>query len=120
MTTLSAVLATLLPGEAPWPSGAVVVNAVASALDGGTDLAALLAALPAGFAAGDEAALAQVEQDHAALFERIVTVAYLAYYTEPAVRAVLERVSGYEARPPQPSGYDLAAFDAPCSRGSAR
>ena len=110
MTELAAVLATLLPGDAPWPSGAVVADAVAADLAPG-DWAALSASLPGGFTAGDEAALRAVEQQHPAAFERMVTAAYLAYYTEPSVRAVLEQVTGYEARPPQPLGYQLEPFD---------
>ncbi len=110
MTRLDAMLSTLLPAEAPWPSGASVAAVVTADLPA-DDLAALLAALPSEFAVGDEAALRQVERDHAALFDRLVTACYLAYYTDPAVRAVLEQLTGYEARPPQPLGYALPPFD---------
>ena len=108
MTALPDILATLLPGEAPWPSGTIVADTVVVTPE---DLAALLAALPAGFKTGDEAALKQIEQAQPALFDRVVNAAYLAYYANPEVRAVLEQVSGYEARPPQPLGYDLPPFD---------
>jgi hypothetical protein len=103
---LTAVLDTLLPGDADWPS--------AGSLDGmavEAEAAPILAALPAGFAAGDEATLRAVEAAQPAAFERLVAAVYLAYYTHPAVRAALERVTGYEARPPQPLGYELPPFD---------
>ena len=45
------------------------------------------------------------------MFERLVTLAYTAYYIEPRVRAVIERETGYENRPPQPLGYALEPFD---------
>jgi hypothetical protein len=106
--TLAALLDTLLPGDADWPA--------AGRLDGiedevAAEAAPVLAALPAGFAAGDEAALRAIEAAQPAAFERLVAAVYLAYYTHPAVRAVLERVTGYEARPPQPLGYELPPFD---------
>ena len=103
---LTALLDTLLPGDADWPS--------AGSLDGmavEAEAAPILAALPASFAAGDEETLRAVEAAQPAAFERLVSAVYLAYYTHPAVRAVLERVTGYEARPPQPLGYELPPFD---------
>lgn len=112
--SLAAVLDTLLPGDADWPAAGsldgLAAQVAAKAPDG-----ALLAALPAGFATlpaeAREATLREVEQAHPAAFERLVAAAYLAYYTHGAVRMVLERVTGYEARPPQPLGYDLPPFD---------
>lgn len=103
---LDALLDTLLPGDADWPA--------AGSLDGmavDAEAAPILATLPPGFAAGDEATLRAVEAAQPAAFERLVAAVYLAYYTHPAVRAVLERVTGYEARPPQPLGYELPPFD---------
>ncbi len=111
MSALAAVLATLLPGDGDWPSGLSVVDAVAAGLGGDPALPAVLAALPADFAAGDEAALRVVEAAVPAAFERVVSAAYIAYYTAPAVRDVIARVSGYENRPPQPLGYELPEFD---------
>ncbi len=115
MSALAAVLATLLPGEPPWPSGAALAATVsadlAASAAGTAALARVLDALPPGFAAGDEASLRTIEAADPAAFERIVTAAYIAYYTDPEVRRVLESVTGYEARPPQPLGYELPPFD---------
>jgi hypothetical protein len=103
---LTALLDTLLPGDADWPAAGSL-----EAIDVKAEAAPILAALPAGFSAGDEDTLRAVEAEHPAAFERLVSAVYLAYYTHPTVRAVLERVTGYEARPPQPLGYDLPPFD---------
>jgi hypothetical protein len=113
-TPLEAVLDTLLPGDGDWPAaGALDGVAAQVAADVAPD--ALLAALPDDFALRDadarEAALRRLEAGEPAVFERLVAAAYLAYYTHDAVRAVLERRTGYEARPPQPLGYDLPPFD---------
>lgn len=111
---LQPVLDTLLPGDADWPSAGSLPGLAAQVID---DAApdGLLAALPAGFAALDadaqEEALRVLEAAQPAAFERLVAAAYLAYYTHPEVRAVLERLTGYEARPPQPLGYELPPFD---------
>jgi len=107
MTPLAALLATLLPGDAAFPSGA----SVAAALADDPALAVVLGALPDGFTAGDEAALRLVEAAHPAAFERAVAAVYIAYYTDPAVRDAVERVTGYPNRPPQPLGYELPPFD---------
>lgn len=116
---LAPVLDTLLPGEGPWPSAASIDLAAAIRADHAGDpeacIAEVLAALPPGFAAADaearETMLRAVEATHSAAFERLVTLAYTAYYVAPAVRAVIERETGYENRPPQPLGYDLEPFD---------
>ena len=113
---LAAILATLLPGDGEWPAaaGLDLAAAVRGDLDPG-QLAALVAALPADFVAGDadarEGRLRAIEAAQPAAFERLVGAAYLAYYTHPAVRAVIERTTGYAARPPQPLGYALEPFD---------
>jgi hypothetical protein len=105
---LKAVLATLLPAEAPFPSGATVSDVVAADL---SDAAAIIDALPAGFAAGDEAPLRALEAAQPEAFDRLLRAAYLAYYTDHAVRLALEATAGYPARPPQPRGYHLPPFD---------
>jgi hypothetical protein len=103
--TLDAVLSTLLPGDGPWPDAGTL----------GDHAAALHAALPPGFAASDEearvAALRTLEVGQPALFERLIAVAYTAYYVDARVRATIERETGYENRPPQPLGYVLEPFD---------
>jgi hypothetical protein len=115
MTTLDALLDTLLPGDADWPAGGTLGLAAAVAADLGPAADTLLARVAADFAAGDadarETALRALEAAEPAAFARLVDAAYLAYYTAPAVRAALERVTGYAARPPQPLGYDLPPFD---------
>jgi hypothetical protein len=111
---LAALLDTLLPGDADWPAAATLDGLAAQVAE---DIAPahLLAALPVGFAGLDadrrEAAVQGLEAAQPAAFERLVAAAYLAYYTHDAVRAVLERLTGYEARPPQPLGYELPPFD---------
>ncbi len=116
---LAIVLDTLLPGDGPWPSARDVDLAPALRADVAGDperqIAVVLTALPAGFAAANadarEAALREIEISQAAAFERLVTLAYTAYYIAPHVRAVIERETGYENRPPQPLGYKLEPFD---------
>lgn len=111
---VTALLDTLLPGDGDWPAAGTLTGLAGQVI---SDAAPerLLAALPAGFAEGDvearEAALRALESAEPAAFERLVAAVYLAYYTHDAVRAVLERLAGYEARPPQPLGYDLPPFD---------
>jgi len=108
MNFLETLLATLLPGDANWPSGALVAADVAA--DAPDAVLTLDAALP-NFTLGNEEALRVAEAAHPAAFERIVSAAYLAYYTASPVRQVLARLTGYEDRPPQPLGYALPAFD---------
>ncbi len=113
--TLDAVLSTLLPGDGPWPDAGTLGLAATLRTDLGDHAAALDAALPPGFAASDEAArvaaLRALEAGQPALFERLIAVAYTAYYVDARVRATIERETGYENRPPQPLGYVLAPFD---------
>lgn len=119
---LAALLDTLLPGDgAGWPAaGALGLGArcreVAGLSAGGAEaLAMLLGALPEGFAgqgaAARTAALKALEAAQPEPFERVVAAAYGAYYTDPRVRAVLARRTGYADRPPQPDGHVLAPFD---------
>lgn len=116
---LARVLDTLLPGDGPWPAASAVdlADAVRADREGDPDgqVDAVLARLPEGFASADaearEAMLRALEAELPAAFERLVTLAYTAYYVEPRVRAVIERETGYENRPPQPLGYALEPFD---------
>jgi hypothetical protein len=114
---LALVLDTLLPGDGPWPSAGAVdlAAAIRAEGDGEACLAEILAALPPDFAAADvgtrEAMLRAIEVAHADAFERLVTLAYTAYYVAPVVRIAIERETGYENRPPQPRGYELEPFD---------
>jgi hypothetical protein len=119
---LLALLDTLLPGDgSDWPAagarglGPRLAEMAALAPGGPEALAEVLAALPDGFAGAGaetrEAALTRIEADRADAVAQVVTAAYNAYYTDPAVRDVIERLTGYENRPPQPLGYDLPPFD---------
>ncbi len=112
---LGDLLATIIPGDAEWPAGDSVLTAVRTDAEAAPDAAAalqrVLSQLPPGFSRGDEVALQGVETQAAAAFERVVGLAYLAYYTDPHVRSVIERLTGYAARPPQPLGYALPPFD---------
>jgi hypothetical protein len=51
--------------------------------------------------------LERVEREQPAFFGALVEHAYRGYYTLPAVHAAI----GFESRPPQPLGHQLAAFE---------
>jgi len=55
--------------------------------------------------------LSTVEKEQPAAFQAVLKAAYSAYYTDQTVRQIIETKSGYEARPPQPQGYELQGFD---------
>jgi hypothetical protein len=55
--------------------------------------------------------LSTVEKEQPAAFQAVLKAAYSAYYTDQTVRQILETETGYEARPPQPHGYELQSFD---------
>lgn len=55
--------------------------------------------------------LSTVEKEQPAAFQAVLKAAYSAYYTDQTVRQILETKTGYEARPPQPHGYELQSFD---------
>lgn len=118
---LAALLDTLLPGDADWPAAgrhglAARTRALAEdAPDGASGLEAVLAALPPDFASlpqeAREEVLRGIEAQHPQAFAAILTAAYSAYYTDPDIRDVIERRTGYPNRPPQPEGYALEPFD---------
>jgi len=114
-TMLDAVLATLLPGDGPWPEAGSLALGGAARAELGTTWDRLRGALPEDFAMRDasarEAVLRGLEAAASVDFERLIVVAYTAYYTDARVRAVLARETGYEDRPPQPLGYALEPFD---------
>jgi hypothetical protein len=118
MSRRSALLDTLVPGGAGYPPASragVEAWLAARAERFGEVLARIEATLPTGFAALDieerEALLHAAEAAMPAAFATLVTGVYSAYYTAPAVLAVIEAQTGYAARPPQPEGHDLAPFD---------
>ena len=111
MTKLARLLDVLLPGDERFPPGST------------TQVASWLAERPEQFRAALEAVLTVLpdvltETDAAAAeaaqpraFATLLTGIYTAYYTDPVVRAVIERATGYSAGPPQPHGYVLPPFD---------
>jgi hypothetical protein len=109
---IGALLNTLLPGDGAF-AAADTLPGLAERLAAAA--APVLSALPDGFAAmspqAREASLRAIEAVEPLSFERLVAAAYLAYYTAPAVQAVLQRDHGYAARPPQPDGHALPPFD---------
>lgn len=125
MTTndlLSILLDTLQPGdEAHWPAAgqhglAQKTREMAALAPGGLEaLESVLEALPPAFPDGSQSSregmLREIEAAGPEAFEKVVTAAYNAYYTDPGIRDVIEALTGYENRPPQPRGYDLPAFD---------
>ena len=115
MTDLLALLDTLLPGDADFPRGSRIARALAAHARFGPALAAIRASLPPGFAALPAAAratrLGAIEQADPATFAALLTGAYSLYYTDPAVAAVIARLTGQSGAPPQPGGHPLPAFD---------
>lgn len=118
---LGAVLTSLLPGDGTWPSAASTglpawfsdragrMPALADAI------AWLRSSLPANFAsrapAEREADLRTCETRDPHRFSIVTTEAFNGYYIDPAVLAVVEKKTGFPARPPQPMGHRLQAFD---------
>lgn len=116
------ILDRLLPGDdADWPAaGALglaprVVAFMERTPAGGAALALIVNRLAADFgtapAQARDEALKALETAEPDAFEQLLVASYNMYYTEPAVRAMIERLTGYENRPPQPLGYDLEPFD---------
>ena len=116
------LLDTLLPGDgSDWPAAgqhglAGRTRDLAALFPGGAEaLETILAALPKDFAENTqdlrENQLRAIEDTQPEAFEKTVTAAYNAYYTNPGIRGVIERLTGYENRPPQPEGYELPPFD---------
>ncbi|MFB2552329.1 hypothetical protein [Ensifer soli] len=110
------VLDTLLPGGDGFPCASEA--GLAAALDTNSELAEALSPLLAlagdAFAGMDEgeriACLERIEAADPDRFRATTTLAYAAYYTSPAVLAVISAMSGYR-HPPQPGGYVLPDFD---------
>jgi hypothetical protein len=120
-TNLRQVLARLLPGDGTWPNAGeleldgAVLEHLATMPELAEQVARALSALAddavtQGGNALDEA-LKSVEAKHPDDFAGLLLAAYAAYYTDSRVRNVIEKVTGYEARPPQPLGYELPPFD---------
>lgn len=106
-----AVADTLLPGEGVWPAGSAVgVDQVIAGLL--APVAPLLGtAFPTADADQREMRLRSAQAADPVSVGRVIEAAYTAYYTDPAVTAILEADHGYPQRPPQPDGYAMAPFD---------
>ncbi len=119
---LSAIVDCLLPGDNQhWPAASAlglsarVASHLRQSEDGEQMLTQLFQLTQPSFEDLTQAQrikhLEHLEQTESTLFERLLTASYNMYYTEPVVRQVIERLTGYAARPPQPKGYSLEPFD---------
>jgi len=118
---LDAVLTSLLPGDGAWPSAAStglpawLGDRVARMPALADAIAWLRSSLPENFAARApaerEADLKSCEAKDPLRFSIVTTEAFNGYYIDPAVLDVIERTTGFPARPPQPMGHRLEAFD---------
>lgn len=117
---LDAVLDTIIPARGELPGAGTLGLANAVMTDAKTsghldDIAKVLEALPADFAALDpsarESVLRDIERSAPQAFAMVVNMVYTAYYTQPKVLAGISERTGYNPGPPQPSGYTLAPFD---------
>ncbi len=118
-----AVLDCLIPGDTyDWPPAGqhglapkMLELLETLSVDGREQLAIFLSQLPTNFPAlsKDEQinSLKIMEVANPDAFETILKACYSAYYTDPEIRRILEQKTGYEARPPQPLGYEMLPFD---------
>lgn len=116
----NALLSTLVPAEDGFPAAGELDIPAAFAKDVATDgnealVEQLLKALPDDFADQSDAVreniLKSVEANQPAVFGGVLRHVYNAYYINPVVRDVLEKVEGYPARPPMYAGYEMDKFD---------
>ena len=114
---IGAIMDTLLPGGDGFPSAseAGAADWVLTEERLVLPLRALADRVPCDFEAMTPSARAEIltamEAEFPAAFSDAVVAAYSAYYTRPAVLAVIEAACGYKARAPQPDGYALSPFD---------
>lgn len=122
LSALTALLNTLLPGDgADWPAAgdlglAPSMAELAALAPGGPEaLAWALSEVPPDFPQREQDArediLLGIEGANPDRFGLVVTAAYNAYYTHSGIRDLIERLTGYPNRPPQPEGYPLEPFD---------
>ena len=115
--SLKAALATLLPGDDRFPGADDVglADRLLALEHLQPAIEAAMTRLPADIAARSaddrRQALRSWEDDDPERFGTFVIAAYSAYYTHPAVLAAVQTATGSAARPPQPEGYALPAFD---------
>lgn len=122
---VEAVLDRLVParGDQPGAGGLGVASFLERTLAGDVGLrrlflggfAAIGIAAEAPFdgldAARQDAILRRVEAEQPAFFAALVNHTYRGYYTSPRVLGRLDADHGYAARPPQPLGHTLPAWD---------
>ena len=118
-----AVLDCLVPGDTDgWPAAGqhglapkMLELLETLSVYGHQQLAIFLSQLPENFPALSTEKqieiLKTIELSNPDSFETILKACYSAYYTDPEIRRILELKTGYEARPPQPLGYDMLPFD---------
>jgi len=114
---MNALLDTLIPGDDNFPSaGSLGLHEALLAHDRfGAPYSAASDLLPEGFADLPSEARAhyvtEIEAREPDLFNGLIVGVYSLYYTHAAVSAVIERLTGHTARPPQPDGHPLEPFD---------
>lgn len=121
-TWLTALLNCLIPGDTDnWPAagdhgiGPQVLAFLQQQTDGMKSIEKVFKECGADFSDVNRSLqverLSNVETSHSESFEIILTATYNMYYTDPEIRQIIERLTGYEARPPQPLGYEMEPFD---------
>lgn len=114
---MNALLNTLIPGDREFPqaSDTGLHDALLAHDRFATPYEGIAALLPDGFSQllpeGRAEVLAKIEIQHPALFNGLIVGTYSLYYTRPSVAAVIEKLTGHTARPPQPDGHSLLPFD---------
>lgn len=100
----------LLPGGDGFPAASEIGLAARIANEArlASSVASLLEVLPREIGQSE---LEAAEATAPTVFGTALVAAYSAYYTHPAVLAVVEAATGYRAEPPQPAGYALPPFD---------
>lgn len=104
-----------LPGAGAMGMGAKVEEEARLVPANGAALKQILDQLPNGFTQFDGAlqdeTLRTIENAMPQVFFLLIVMAYNTYYTDERVLKLIERETGYAARPPQPLGYELKPFD---------
>ena len=119
---LTALLNCLIPGDNEnWPAagdhgiGPRVLEFLQQQTDGIYCIEAVYTASGSDFCSTSRAVqtkrLSNVESSLPESFESLLVATYNMYYTDPDIRQIIERLTGYEARPPQPLGYEMEPFD---------
>jgi hypothetical protein len=114
---LEDLLDILIPGDAVFPNPSTIglARRLAAHDRFGPVVAELCKQLPAGFSGlafdGKTQAVAAIEAGQPQAFGVFLIAVYSLYYTDAQVLEAIAATSGYEARAPQPLGYELEPFD---------